>query len=85
MIGGVTRRMLAHLSGVPHLNVNRPQTRHFYEKTLFNFSTVTVTSSSERNLTITHHGPGLKLHPVFSSDTIMECVTFTDSFSMRLS
>ena len=24
MIGGVTRRMLPHLSGVPHLHVNRP-------------------------------------------------------------
>ena len=24
MIGGVTRRMLSHLSGVPHLHVNRP-------------------------------------------------------------
>ena len=24
MIGGVTRRMLLHLSGVPHLHVNRP-------------------------------------------------------------
>ena len=23
MIGGVTRRMLPHLSGVPHLHVNR--------------------------------------------------------------
>ena len=25
MIGGMTRHMLPHLSGVPHLNVNRPQ------------------------------------------------------------
>ena len=25
MIGGVTRRMLPHLSGLPHLHVNRPQ------------------------------------------------------------
>ena len=25
MIGGVTRHMLPHLSGVPHLHVNRPQ------------------------------------------------------------
>ena len=24
MMGGVTRRMLPHLSGVPHLHVNRP-------------------------------------------------------------
>ena len=24
MIGGVTRQMLPHLSGVPHLHVNRP-------------------------------------------------------------
>ena len=24
MIGGVTRHMLPHLSGVPHLHVNRP-------------------------------------------------------------
>ena len=24
MIGGVTRRMLPHLSGVPHLHINRP-------------------------------------------------------------
>ena len=24
MIGGVTRRMLPHLSGVPHLHVNKP-------------------------------------------------------------
>ena len=24
MIGGVTRRMLPNLSGVPHLHVNRP-------------------------------------------------------------
>ena len=24
MIGGVTRHMLTHLSGVPHLQVNRP-------------------------------------------------------------
>ena len=24
MIGGVTQRMLPHLSGVPHLHVNRP-------------------------------------------------------------
>ena len=24
MIGGVTRRMSPHLSGVPHLHVNRP-------------------------------------------------------------
>ena len=24
MIGGVTRHMLLHLSGVPHLHVNRP-------------------------------------------------------------
>ena len=24
MIGGVTRRTLPHLSGVPHLHVNRP-------------------------------------------------------------
>ena len=25
MIGGVTRRILPHLPGVPHLHVNRPQ------------------------------------------------------------
>ena len=24
MLGGVTRHMLPHLSGVPHLHVNRP-------------------------------------------------------------
>ena len=24
MFGGVTRRMLPHLSGVPHLHINRP-------------------------------------------------------------
>ena len=27
MIGGVTRQMLPHLSGVPHLHVNRPLER----------------------------------------------------------
>ena len=45
-LGGVTRHIVAHPSVVPYLHVNRPQTRHFYEKTLFNFLTVTVTSSS---------------------------------------
>ena len=76
MIGGVTCRMLPHLSGVPHLHVNSPQTGHFYKTMLFNFLTEIVTSSSERNLTITHHSRGLKLHTVFSFDTTTECVTF---------
>ena len=30
MIGGVTRRTLTHLSGVPHLHVNRPLILHYY-------------------------------------------------------
>ena len=32
MIGGVTRRMLPHLSGVPHLHVNRPLTKVEYNE-----------------------------------------------------
>ena len=43
MIGGVTRHKLPHLSGVPHLHVNRPFNIHRTCQTILFFSNVTAT------------------------------------------
>ena len=56
----------------------KDQSRQFYEKTLFNFLTVTVTSSSWRNLTIIYHSLRVKSFKYCS--TVIETGTTVDSF-----
>ena len=51
MLGGVTRHMLPHLPGVPHLHVNRPQVR---KKKKENFCLV-FTSAVKVTLHAVHH------------------------------
>ena len=56
----------------------KDQSRQFYEKTLFNFLTVTVTSSSQRNLTIIYHSLRVKSFKYCS--IVIETGTTVDSF-----
>lgn len=71
------------------------QSTSFYEKTLFNFLTVTVTSSSYRNLTIIYHSLRVQcckyslFYSVIETGTIMgssvkKSVTllYTDTFGL---
>jgi len=44
MVGGVTRRMLPHLSGVPHLHVNRPLLSSLVQVSPYSFRYVNTLS-----------------------------------------
>ena len=50
MLGGVTRHMLPHLSGVPHFHVNRPLETELYR--LYHYTTV---DSSENDAFVLHY------------------------------
>ena len=66
MLGGVTRHMLPHLSGVPHLHLNRPlsytlgdtqyKSKCFILRLHCRYATIYITSSFESLSTLTEEG-----------------------------